>query len=55
VLFDLNGRKVETIADGEFAAGDHLATMGRAVRPGVYLVRLEAAGAARTRKWVRLN
>ena len=55
MLFDVSGRSVETIADGDFTAGDHVATLGRAQRPGIYLVRLEAAGLVRTRKWVRLE
>ena len=46
---------MERLIDGERAAGEHIVTGGQLQRPGVYLVRLEANGAVRAGKWVRLN
>ena len=48
VVFDLQGRRIAVLADGEFPAGYHVVSWGRRdatgvrVRPGVYLYRLEA-------------
>ncbi|HTM57663.1 MAG TPA: glucoamylase family protein [Candidatus Udaeobacter sp.] len=54
-LYDIGGRCVERLMDGDESAGEHIVTGGRLQRPGVYLVRLEANGAVRAGKWVRLN
>jgi hypothetical protein len=54
-LYDVSGRRLEQIVDAPFAAGEHVVAVGASQRPGIYLVRLEAGGTARTRKWVRLN
>ena len=55
------GRLVRTLLDGARAAGAHQVVWdatdgaGRAVRPGTYFMRLEAAGTARTRSLVVLK
>lgn len=60
-VFDVRGRAVRTLARGAFAAGTHaLAWDGRdnhgaTAGAGVYFVRLEADGVARTRRVVRLD
>lgn len=52
-LFDSQGRRVRTLADGEHAAGEHtigwngLDQHGHAVRAGVYFARLTSEGASR--------
>lgn len=48
VVFDLLGRRIAVLADGEFPAGYHVVSWDRRdatgvrVKPGVYLYRLEA-------------
>jgi hypothetical protein len=54
-LFDVSGRELQRIVDAELPAGDHEAWLGAGRAPGVYLVRLAAGGAVRTRWWVHLN
>lgn len=60
-VHDLAGRLVRTLADGTFASGDRrvawdgLDARGAAVRPGLYLVRLERAGASETLRLARLR
>ena len=54
-LYDLGGRRLEQPVDAVLPAGEHVTRAGRMARPGIYLIRLEANGAVRTRKWVRLN
>ncbi|HEV2105552.1 MAG TPA: DUF4185 domain-containing protein, partial [Candidatus Eisenbacteria bacterium] len=60
-VFDLAGRRVRALHRGPLAAGEHEFTWdgrsdaGAAVRPGVYLVRLRAAGGAWSRRVVRLR
>ena len=57
-IYDVGGARVRRLDTGALSAGSHpLAwdgrdTGGRAVRPGVYVVRLEAAGEARTQRLV---
>lgn len=52
-VHDLSGRRVATLADGEWAAGRHSLVWratgadGRAVAAGLYFVKLEAAGLTR--------
>ena len=54
--YDLEGRRVATLADADFAAGTHTLRWdlrdrsGNRLRPGVVLVRLEAPGATLTRR-----
>ncbi|MEO0557441.1 MAG: T9SS type A sorting domain-containing protein [Bacteroidota bacterium] len=48
-LFDVTGRQVATLADGAFTAQSHTATLDVAgLAPGVYILRLEAAGEVAT-------
>ena len=48
-VFDVLGREVAVLAEGEQTQGDHEVTIsGDALRPGVYFVRLEAGDALRT-------
>ncbi len=60
-VYDLSGRLVRTLANGELAAGEHAIEWdgrddSRAMREaGVYFVRLEAAGVRETRKVVRVR
>ncbi|MBI5169785.1 MAG: T9SS type A sorting domain-containing protein [Candidatus Eisenbacteria bacterium] len=60
-VYDLSGRLVRTLADGERAAGEHAIEWdgrddSRAMREaGVYFVRLEAEGVRETRKIVRVR
>ncbi len=57
-VYDLSGRLVTVLADGESEAGPHVATWhgtdarGNEVGSGVYFLRLEAEGKAATRKMV---
>ena len=50
VLFDLTGQRLRSLAEGQFAAGPHVATWdgqdaeGRVVASGVYLLELRSAG-----------
>jgi hypothetical protein len=59
-VYDLAGREVATVADGEFAAGTHVLQWnpaGNRVAPpaGVYFVRASAPGLQATRRVVRLG
>ncbi len=59
-VFDLGGRRVATLMDEHAAAGEHAlrwdgrGTAGGRLGAGVYLLRLEAAGHAETRRVVLL-
>jgi flagellar basal-body rod modification protein FlgD len=61
VVLDLAGRRVRTLADHGFAAGeqavrwDGRADDGALVRAGMYFARLEADGGSRTTRIVRLR
>jgi hypothetical protein len=61
VIYDVNGRKVATLADGEQPAGRHTLTwkgtdtQGTRVAAGVYFVRLESPTVHETRKITRLR
>ncbi|MEM6288020.1 MAG: T9SS type A sorting domain-containing protein, partial [Bacteroidota bacterium] len=48
VVYDVRGREVAVVADGEHAAGWHRIPWRTDVAPGVYVVRLEAGGETRT-------
>ncbi|MBN2171337.1 MAG: S8 family serine peptidase [Candidatus Krumholzibacteriota bacterium] len=60
-VHDTRGRRVIVLADGVLSAGEHAAVWdgrdaaGRPVASGVYLARLEAAGASATRRLVLLK
>jgi len=48
-LFDVTGRQVATLAEGEYTAESHTAELNVAgLAPGVYILRLEAAGEVAT-------
>ena len=52
-LYDALGRRVGLLADGPFAAGTHTVPVDASrLAPGVYVVRLEAAGRVTTRRLV---
>ena len=58
IVYDLMGRKVRTLVDGDMPAGRHVAVWdgrdadGVSVPSGIYLCRLEAAGKVAVRKMV---
>jgi hypothetical protein len=53
VLSDLQGRKISTIAEGNFEAGDHsLQLNGSDFRKGIYYVQLLTEHAIKTKKLV---
>ncbi|NOZ55283.1 MAG: T9SS type A sorting domain-containing protein [Calditrichaeota bacterium] len=58
VVYDLMGRKVRTLVDGEMPAGQHVAVWdgrgsdGLPVASGIYLCRLESAGKVAVRKMI---
>jgi hypothetical protein len=43
-IFDLQGRKVESVVDGHLRAGTHSVRWSASVSPGVYLARLSVGG-----------
>ena len=55
-LYDIQGREVARLADGEYRAGGHSVSADAsrigAAAPGVYFVRLETLGISRTRRAV---
>jgi subtilisin family serine protease len=55
-LFDLAGRKVAVLYDGEATTGHtHVAWSGRSVRAGAYFARLSALGGFQTRQLILLG
>jgi hypothetical protein len=60
-IFDAQGRRIVTLADGAHAAGEHAVEWpgrgedGGVVAPGVYLARLSTSAGAVTRTIVRLD
>jgi flagellar hook assembly protein FlgD len=60
-VYDVLGRRVRTLVKAALPAGTHRVAWsgrdeaGRPVAPGVYFLRLEALGEARTGKVVRLR
>ncbi len=60
-LYDLSGRLVTVLVHGRQSAGEHCVrwygtdVLGNEVPPGIYLCRLNADGAARTRKLILLG
>ena len=61
MLYDVTGASVATLAEGQQGAGTHLAVWsgrwdgGAKAAPGVYFVRIEAAGRTRALKLVKLR
>ena len=51
-VYDAVGRLVATLADGEWAAGPHEASVAAGLPAGVYFVRLQAEASAHTQKLV---
>lgn len=52
-VYDLSGRRVATLADGPYAAGEHVANWSTdGIPSGIYLYRLEAGDNAVTKKLV---
>jgi hypothetical protein len=57
-VYDISGRLVRVLQDGDQSAGSHRSVWngtdqrGRPVAPGVYLLRLEGQGQTATRKMV---
>ena len=55
-VFDVAGRRVETLVDQDLAAGRYRATWnGGGAVPGVYFVRLSAGSHREVRKLVRVD
>ena len=55
-IFDLQGRRVANLVDGDRAAGAHAVTLeGRSLAPGVYHVRLAVHGREQVTRLVRLQ
>jgi hypothetical protein len=60
-VYDVAGRRVRSLADGDLAAGLHQRSWdgrddaGRAVASGVYFYRLKAAGRSETRRMLLLK
>jgi uncharacterized delta-60 repeat protein len=55
-LYDVLGREVAVLVDGEREAGRHAATLdGLALPSGAYVVRLEAGGAVLTQRLTRVH
>lgn len=60
-LFDLAGRRIRTLMKGDLAAGDQRArwdgkdSEGKAVKPGVYLARVDYLGGSKTIRLLRLQ
>jgi hypothetical protein len=51
-VYDISGRRVATLADRFYVAGEHTVYWQADVPTGVYIYRLEAGGRAATRKMV---
>ena len=55
-IFDISGRQVDRLADGEFPAGEHRCSFQAGELPsGIYLCRLETEGGSQSRKLVLLR
>jgi hypothetical protein len=55
-VFDVNGREVATLVDGEMSAGNHAVTfVPRDVAGGIYFYRITAGKFSRTRKAVLIK
>jgi flagellar hook assembly protein FlgD len=59
-VFDILGRRVATVAQGELSAGEHVmhwdpAANGGAARAGVYLARMRAGEKVMTQRFVLLR
>ncbi len=55
-VFDVQGRHVASLADGEFSAGHHVLTLeAKDLGPGLYFVRLQAPGVQLDRRAVLVH
>ena len=55
-VFDVAGRLVEVLAEGDHAAGEHSATFhGDGLPGGLYLARLQVAGETLSQRIIRLR
>ncbi|MDX1418485.1 MAG: T9SS type A sorting domain-containing protein [Rubricoccaceae bacterium] len=55
-VYDVLERQVAVVHEGPLRAGRHAFRLdGRALSPGVYIVRAEATGGVTTRRMVRLR
>lgn len=55
-VYDVEGRRVELLADGQFPAGRHRAEWRASrIAPGIYFCRLRAGGAVATRRMLHLR
>jgi hypothetical protein len=55
-VFDITGREVATLIDGNVSAGEHKQTFdARALASGIYFYRLDASGLSETKKMVVLK
>ena len=55
-VFDITGRKVETLAEGRYDAGEHRVTFdGTKLPSGIYFARMQAGDQQRTQKMVLLK
>jgi len=55
VVRDVAGREVARLLDGEHAAGSFSLAWSAHVAPGLYFATIEAAGARRTARVVRIE
>jgi len=61
VVFDVMGRRIATLAEGQLSAGEHTiewtgaAQNGASAGAGLYFVRLAAGGTVRTARFVRIG
>ncbi|MCP4231209.1 MAG: T9SS type A sorting domain-containing protein, partial [bacterium] len=51
-IYDIKGRKVDTVIEGNLAAGQHNVDYACALPGGIYLYRLEAGGESAVKKMV---
>jgi len=56
-VFDIRGRRVGIIAEGDFGPGNHTATWNpeSGLAPGVYFIRMSVPGFGETRKIILLS
>jgi hypothetical protein len=55
-VYDISGRRLATLADGSYSAGEHSATWNTArAQPGIYFARMIADGRTFTTRMVLLS